>query len=484
MQLGNQASKGAKWTALASGFSALIGVAQLSVVARYLDPADLGTVAIILLVLAVANVFVMVGFADVLVVKHEATVVQLSSMYWLNLFMGLIAYSAVFAGAPLLTYIVDRDSIETMVRVMALTILIGSMVVQFDALMRRELYLKEVAQIRLAAQFAGFIVSIALVMNGFGVWSLIFGGIVLQLVSSGVLFAYAVKYGWLPKFVFNVSEIGEMLRFGIFRIGAALLNTINTKTDQLAIGAFLSTSALGLYTVAYNLAMQPFSRINPVLTQVSFPVFAKIKHDDEKLLFGYRKGLRLLMVINAPLLLGLIAVSPLIIPAFLGPGWESSIPVLQILPLFVLLRSASNINIGLVLAKEKYRWPLYWNLVLVIIIPATIFVAVTMSHSLIVVSWAVVGIQVFLSVMAYMLFARRLLGGFAWGYLSDFGRPVLSASLMAAGVLWVQSQFDFITPWIGLAAMIVLGAILYLLVSIILQRQHTMELIALARAKM
>lgn len=484
MQLGEEASKGAKWTALASGLNGLIGVAQISIVARFLEPSDFGIVAMILVALAIANVFVTVGFSDVLVVKHEATPEQLSTMYWLNVLVGIVAYAVLFVSAPLLSLVIDRDGVETLVRVMGLTLLLGALVVQFNALMRRELRLKAVAIIGCAAHVAGFIIAVGFAAAGFGVWSLIVAALATQLVTNAGLLYYAARYRWFPQRVFKLSGVAEMIRFGGFRIGAALVNTVNSKVDQLAIGTFLGAGALGVYTVAYNLAMQPFTRINPVLTQVSFPVFAKVKDDDAKLLRGYRRGVRVLTAINAPLLIGLIAVAPILIPAFLGPGWEESIPVLQILCVFVLLRSVSNINIGLILAKGKYRWPLYWNLFLLMIIPVTVFVAARISQSLIVVSWAVVGVQIFLFLMAYVLFARRLLGGFAFGYLNDFGRPVVTAGLMAVSVTWLQLELALQSNWQGLVIMVPAGAVLYVALSFVLQRQHAAELITLAKAKM
>lgn len=461
----------------------MIGVGQISVLARFLQPADFGTVAILMIILAIANVFVTVGFSDVLIVKHEATTRQLSTMYWLNVIVGLTAYIAIFFGAPLLSMLVEREGIASMARVMGLSLIMGSSVVQFYALMRRELRLKQLAVIQTMAHLAGFVAAISFAISGFGVWSLIFAGLATQLVTSVCLLFLAGRYQWYPQRLFQFDDVFELIRFGLFRIGAALLNTLNTKVDQLAIGAFLGTTALGFYTIAYNFAMQPFTRINPILTKVSFPVFAKIKHDDARLLRGYRKGLRILMVINAPLLIGLIASAPLFIPALLGPGWERSIPILQILCIFVVFRSASNINIGLILAKEKYRWPLYWNLLLVLLFPATIFVVAYVSQSLLVVSLSLLGVQVFLSLMAYLLFAKRILGGFALGYLSDFGRPVLTSALMGVAVFWLQSQLSFASPWLGLALILPAGAVLYICFSFFLQRQHIEELIAVLRSR-
>lgn len=484
MQLAAQATRGAKWTGLASGVNAAIGVAQLSIVARFLEPSDFGAVALVQVVLAVANVFVSVGFSDVLVVRHDASPEQLSTMYWLNILVGFGVYGLVFVGAPLLALVIERDGIENLARVMGLVLLMGSAVVQFNALMRRELRLKEIAVIGLVAHGFAFIVVVALASTGAGVWSLVVAALVSQALTSASLFVYATLYGWLPDLCFDIKNVNEMVRFGVFRIGAALINTVNTKADQLVIGAILGATALGLYTVVYNLAMQPFSRINPILTQVSFPVFAKIKEDNTNLRRGYRKGLRMLMAINAPLLIGAAVVAPLLVPMLLGPGWEASIPVFQILCLFVLLRSASNINIGLILAKEKYRWPLYWNLLLLLIIPATIFLTAKIFGSLIVVSLSVVCIQVGLSVMGYILFARRLIGGFTLGYLNDFGRPVLTSILMAVGVFWLRSEVDLSPNWLGVAVVVAVGAALYIGLSFILQPRHTRELITLARAKM
>jgi len=483
VSLTNKASQGAKWTAISSAVNALISVAQISIVARFLEPVDFGTVAMIQVVLAIADVFVTVGFSDVLVVKHDASPEQLSTMYWLNLMVGGIAYILLFIGAPLLSLFVKVDGIESMARVMGLTLLMGSTVVQFNALMRKELYLKALAIIRIVSSVAGFIFATGSALSGFGVWALIVAALTSQLVTNAALLYFAARRGWFPKAVFDVQVVGGFIRFGVYRIGAALINNLNTKSDQLAIGAFLNTASLGLYTVAYNLAMQPFSRINPILTQVSFPVFSQVKDDDDKLLRGYRRGLRMLMAVNAPLLIGLIAIAPQLIPALLGPGWEQSITVLQVLCIYVLLRSGGNINIGLILAKEKYRWPFYWNLFLLFIIPATIFIAAMTFHSLIAVSWAVVGLQVFLSISGYLLFTRRLLGNFTRDYLSDFFRPIFSAAGMGVGVYVLQSMIHFSSSWLGLAVLIPIGGILYVSLSFLMQRQHFMELLELVKAK-
>ena len=75
-----------------------------------------------------------------------------------------------------------------------------------------------------------------------------------------------------------IKEVKELIKFGSNRIAASLLGDIYSRVDQLAIGSLLGPTALGIYSIAFNFSMQPFLKINPVLTQMSFPLFSIIKN--------------------------------------------------------------------------------------------------------------------------------------------------------------------------------------------------------------
>ena len=481
--LTRQAASGAKWTTFASIATALISVVQISVLARYLKPSDFGAVALLLVILEICNVFVRVGFSDVLVVKSEATRRQLSTLYWVNVAVGVAIYALLFVLAPWFGGLFTTVDLTGMARVMGLILLSGALVVQFDALMRREMMLRQLALFRTATQLAGLVVAVWLAVAGYGAWALIFAHLAAQLGMNLLLWGIAVQQRWLPGRWGRLSEITELLHFGAYRIGASLIYALNSRVDQLSIGAFLGPAALGYYNLAFNLAMQPFQRINPILTQVSFPIFAKVKNDNGKLLKGYRKGLRLLVCVNAPLLLGLAVIAPLLVPALLGPRWQPVIPVVQVLTVVALFRSASNINIGLILAKEKYKWPFYWGLVLLCIVPLTIIVVSKFTGSLVVVSATLAGIHACLFVLGYLLFPRRLLGRFDWSFLSDVGRPVLAACLMMLAVMLAIEEVTWGSLWTRMFMMVALGGTVYAAASLLIQRQHTSEVIEFLRAR-
>ena len=230
--------------------------------------------------------------------------------------------------------------------------------------------------------------------------------------------------------------------------------------------------------------MQPFLKINPVLTQVSFPIFSRIKNDNTMLKRGYRKGVRVLTFINAPLLLGMLSIAPLFIPFFLGPGWDNSIIVLQFLCIYVLFRSITNINTGLILAKEKFRWPTYWSLFLVFLIPFTIIITAQVTNSLYFITFIVMMVEIILFIVAYFLFPRRLLGNFDYKYLSDIGRPILSASIMSLFVYILSKNMLINSQIIELTILILFGMFVYIILSFIIQRRHLDEFLEVIKSEL
>lgn len=481
--LTRQAASGAKWTTFASIVAALISVVKVAVLARYLAPSDFGAVALLMVILEICNVFVRVGFSDVLVVKTDTTHRQLSTLYWVNVLVGGVIYALLFVLAPWFGSLFQTVDLTDMARAMGLVLLFGALGVQFDALMRRDLMLRQLSLFRSATQLAGLAVAIYLAVSGYGAWALIFSSLAAQIGMNVLLLGMAIHRHWLPGRCGALSEIGELLRFGAYRVGASLIYAVNSRVDQLSIGAFLGPTALGYYNIAFNLAMQPFQRINPILTQVSFPIFAKVKNDNDKLLKGYRKGLRLLMSVNAPLLLGLAVVAPLVVPALLGPRWQPVIPVVQVLAIVGLIRSANNINIGLILAKEKYRWPFYWGLVVLAVVPATVVSVSMFTSSLLMVSLTLAAVHLCLFVLGYLLFPRRLLGNFDLLFLSDVGRPVLAACLMLPAIIYAIDAVAIGSLWTRTMMMVALGGVIYAVASLVIQRQHTGEVLEFLRAR-
>lgn len=476
MSLTKKATSSIRWTGLTSVTKMVVSFLQVVILARILSPEDFGLMAIVVIVVSIGNVFVNSSFSDAIISKDVMTEDQKSTLYFLNVLFGFSIFSIVFLSSNIIGKLFGLEEIGQFLKAVSIVFILASLTVQFEALLKKNLLFKPLSVITVLSTLASFFITIYFAFDLRSVWALVYGAISQQFILTFLLFIYGVKRKWGPKLVVDLSSIKDYLVFGAYRMGAAFINQINSRADQFVIGTFLGPALLGYFSISFQLVIQPFSRINPILTQVSFPVFAMAKRDNEKLVRGYCKGLRLLTAINAPLLLGFAVLAPLLIPIVLGDGWDQVVPLVQVLSIYVLLRSAGNINIGLILAKEKFKWPLYWNLIILFFIPASLACVAIVSKSILSVSVALVVIQLFLFFMGYYLFARSVLGGFFMLFISSFFLPLSIACVMAIGVYLVQSFFIVGNVYIDLILCILFGAFLYVFLIYFLYKDLFLEI--------
>src|SRR5690606_34894210 len=117
---------------------------------------------------------------------------------------------------------------------------------------------------------------------------------------------------------FSWRDLHGDLRFGVFQMGERTLALINTRIDQLLVGALLGAEALGYYHLAWQMTLQPLARLNPVVMRVAFPLFARIQGDRRRLQRGYFQAQRLLGAVNFPLFIALAILAPVFVPAVFG----------------------------------------------------------------------------------------------------------------------------------------------------------------------
>ena len=461
MTLTIKAASGARWSAVGSFFLLIFGLMQIVILTRLLSPEDFGYMAIVMVVVSIGDIFVNSSFSDAIVSKKNITVEQMSTLYFLNILLGFFLSILVFLLSPLIASVFNAPVIENYIKLVSFVFLISSTTVQFEAVLKKNLLFKPLVTMKIISGAIGFVVTISFAVNFINAWALVLGYLAMQISLSFMLFSHAYYKKWLPNLFFELNSIKEFIYFGGYRIGASFVNQVFSRVDQVVIGAILGTASLGIFSVVYQLVMQPFNRINPILTQISFPVFSAARSDNSKLSRGYCKGLRVLMAINSPILIGLAVISPQLIPIILGDKWADSVILVQVLAIFVLLKSAGNINIGLILAKEKYKWPFYWNILLLLIVPAVLISVGSYMKSLISICVALVLMQFVFLMLSYFFFTRRLLGRIGFDVFLCCFRPIFSAIIMTLIILLMQEKINFDSELIKLIVSVCIGFISY-----------------------
>ncbi|SUH36508.1 colanic acid exporter [Salmonella enterica subsp. enterica] len=112
-----------------------------------------------------------------------------------------------------------------------------------------------------------------------------------------------------PGLHFSLASVSTNLRFGAWLTADSIVNYINTNLSTLVLARILGASVAGGYNLAYNVAVVPPAKLNPIITRVLFPAFAKSRTIPRSCAFNFYKLLSVVGIINFPALLGLMVVA-------------------------------------------------------------------------------------------------------------------------------------------------------------------------------
>lgn len=142
--------------------------------------------------------------------------------------------------------------------------------------------------------------------------------------------------------------------------------------DDIFVGKLMNTRALGLYQVAYRIAILPITTIGSSFYGVTFPVFVKIKDDRKRLLKAYLKIVVSVTVLVLPIG-GLIILFPReIVLIILGDKWVEMTGVLRILAVYAIIRSISSTAAPLFLAVKKQQYLATYSFIATVVLFVTI----------------------------------------------------------------------------------------------------------------
>lgn len=166
------------------------------ILARLLSPSDYGIIAMVTIFFAVAQSFVDSGFSNALVRKTDRVEEDLSTCFYFNIGVGIIAYIVLFLIAPLVANFYNQPILSPIIRITGLGVILNSLCVVQQALFTIKIDFKSQAKITLSATVISGIVGILLAYQGYGIWALVWQGVASSIVRMGLLWLMSK---WRPR---------------------------------------------------------------------------------------------------------------------------------------------------------------------------------------------------------------------------------------------------------------------------------------------
>ncbi len=479
MTLRQQAVSGVKWSGISTGAVTVIQFGTLTVLSRLLSPSDFGLMGMIMVVIGFASAFADMGVSNAIIHRQDATSDQLSSLYWLNIIAGVIIFLLICVSTPLVVGFYHEPRLSKLLYLAALVFLITPLGQQFQILLQKELKFDGLAKIEMTTTVLNAIVTIGAAFAGLGVYSLIWG----QLVATSTRVALLCCNGWRqwrPSFRFSKQDIKGYMSFGFYQMGERTVNFLSANIDYIIIGRILGPAALGFYTLAYQIAIFPLIKINPVITRVMFPIFSKIQNDNNTFKIGYSKAINYITLISFPMLAGMFVIAPEFVTLFLGEKWEPSITVLQILCTIGAFKSLGN-PIGAVLyAKGRADIGFYWNILAMVLVGIAVIIGV---------NWGINGVAIAILALQLPMFfmIQPIVNGLIEmkmiQYLRLLKTPLICSAVMLMGIIFLKAGMTNLDTPLIFTATVIGGTMIYVSVYYLMDKTTFREVVSMIGGK-
>jgi O-antigen/teichoic acid export membrane protein len=472
--LRGSAVRGVKWTSLSMVAVTILGLAQLAILTRLLSTTDFGLMSMIATVVGFAQVYADMGFSNAIIYRQDADSDQLSSLYWANIIVSVALGAALVAVAPLVAAFFHEPSLVQPLRLVCLTFVITPLGQQFEVLLQRELEFGLLARRNIAAAVAGLIVAVATAAAGQGVYALVWG----QLAQATVRALTTAIVGWRrwrPRLHLRWRDLHGFMSFGLYQLGERSIYYWAANVDYLLIGRYLGPSQLGVYTIAYNLVVLPLGKLNPVLTKVAFPVFARRQDDPAALRRGFGELIELVAFVTFPLLIGLGVTAPVAVPVIFGPNWQPAVVLVQIMVVMGLLKCLSNPLGSILLARGRADVGFWLNVVSTAVTVVALWLVVGYGTSAVAWGHTLVNLAFF---FVELVVLRRIIGMGMGAYFSRLTRTTLATAVMGVGIagLYLLLRKVALDMTLELVVLVAAGAALYFLTWMAVARDYVLGL--------
>jgi lipopolysaccharide exporter len=425
--LGKVAKRGVIWSFLREGVTEILLFPASMVVSRILTPAEFGITSAAMFFIQLSSRLTDLGFNAALVRSKTVTQDHLSSVFVINVAVGVLAYAVLALSAPFIGAFYKTPEAGQVLPIAALGFLFAPLGAVPGALIARDMRFREASIVdwSYCITFGGL--SILLTWMGFSFW-----GIVYARVASVAAQAFTRVYfaRWRPSLRFSGPALREVLSFGLGMHTRRLLEYTASNFDNLVVGKFMGMHSLGLYDKAYSTVGRFLNRVNTGGPGVMFRIFALIHEDPARFRRAYSRVIMSATVFGFPLLALMIVTAEQFIVVLFGPQWRPAAVPFQLLCLAGALK-LPNAYVSSAAQAAGWVWSEVWRQVL--------FIALIVSGIYLLRNWGPAGaafaVLIATAAMTVLMHALlRRVSPLTWGQIVEPLVPGLLCALVVSAM--------------------------------------------------
>ena len=347
--------RGISWVTLQRGLLKVLVFVKTALLARILTPTQFGVFGIATLILGLLEIITETGINIFLVQEDRKDSIEhyLNTAWIVSIIRGLILGVIIWISAPLISNFFNNPDSLSVIRLMAMVPVIRGFInpslagLQKNLNFRKEFWFK--SGISLVEICVAITLSFLLRSSISLVWSLIVAAVAEVIASHRLL-------NPKPKLIFEREKWNLIIHQGKWVLSAGVLSYMTTRGPSFLVGKLLSTTALGLYDMAYNLSTLAATEISDIFNRVTFPVYVRIINDKPRCRKAFIKNVILVTALILPPTLFLFLFPKPIVDIVLGNQWLMAVSLIKLMAVFGFVATVGGAVSPLLLAAKHQNF--------------------------------------------------------------------------------------------------------------------------------
>jgi O-antigen/teichoic acid export membrane protein len=448
--------RGGFYSIVAETLTQVIRLGSIVILARLILPEHFGLVSMVMALTIFAERLKHLGLSSATIQHKDITHEQVSTLFWINTGMGLLIAAVIVGLSPVIASFYSEPRLIPISLALSLTFVFSGLNVQHEALLRRQMRFRDLAIIQVTSNVFSIWLAIELALRGYTYWALVWREVARPAVE---IIGFWLACRWWPGLPKLSSGVRPLLQVGRNIVSSESMYWFSRSVDQVLLGRFAGTHALGLYRQAFQLIALPMTQLCNPVGAVTLPSLITLRDQPDRYRRYFEKIVGLLFFLAFPLVTYMAIFSEDIIGTVLGNKWTAAAGIFRVLALAALAEPVVAICGMVMMTQGKtallFRWSVMYGISLV-------------TGFLIGVKWGAIGVAIGYMVAQYLVMAPSLWLSFRGTpvsinvFMKAISKPALFSAILGAVLIFLNYWTESLQSILRIEISLLTAGVVYL----------------------
>jgi PST family polysaccharide transporter len=358
------------------------------ITARLFSPKDFGVIGAVAVVSTFLGMFVESGLAPAIINQKSLSSEDRNGIFTFTIMLGTIVFLILLLSGDALEQFYKIEGVSIVTKYVAVSAIFSGASIYPTATLNRDKKFLPLAIAGIISNLISLVIVIVFVKIVPPIHALASKN-VTALIINFIMTYYFSKMTELgqAKLGSKISGVKPLLRFSLYQFGFNFINFFSRNLDNILVGRYLGSFALGIYDKAYQIMRYPLMLLTFAMTPAIQPImreYAHNPHEAEKIHRSFVFKLSWIGII-AGFLVALF--SKWIILVLLGEKWLEVVPIIRILALSIPIQVVLSTSGAFFQAMNRTDILFISGFLSTILMVSAILYGVLIQGNMIMLSW-------------------------------------------------------------------------------------------------